>query len=139
MDINYARLCAAYVAACALLRGTVGIEDFTEDAFADQARQSLARSIRIEKGHGAPNALTPVTLDMTLDDGTTHSLRVDQVYGSPAKPMPRAAVLEKFRGNCARSAGAPSPGQADGLIAAVDDLENLADVTLLVDLMVPED
>ena len=75
---------------------------------------------------------------MSLRNGSVETLRLDDVYGAPAKPMSRAAVLEKFQGNCARSAGAPNPEQAEALIAAVDDLENLPDVTRLVDLMVPE-
>lgn len=138
MDINYARLCASYVTACALLRGTVGLKDFSEEAYGDRALQTLARSIRIEKAPGDPNALTPVALDMKLTDGTVLSLRVDHVYGAPENPMSREAVLEKFHGNCARSADAPSPVQAEALIAAVDDLENVQDVTRLVELMVPK-
>jgi len=139
MDINYARLCVAYVAACALLRGTIAPEDFTDAAYVDPARQALARVIRMEAVAGDPNALTPIEIEMTLQDGTVRSLRLDHVYGAPEKPMDRAAVLDKFHGNCARARGAPDSGQAEALIAAVDDLENLPDVTRLIDLMVPKD
>ncbi|MDH3669438.1 MAG: MmgE/PrpD family protein [Paracoccaceae bacterium] len=138
MDINYARLCATYVAACALLRGTLGPEDFTEEAYSNAERQRLAGAIKVEAVEGDPNALTPIEIEMSLRNGSVETLRLDDVYGAPAKPMSRAAVLEKFQGNCARSAGAPNPEQAEALIAAVDDLENLPDVTRLVDLMVPE-
>ncbi len=138
MDINYARLCAAYVAACALLRGTIGPEDFTEEAYSDPERQKLASAIKVEAVPGDPNALTPIGIEMTLRDGSVQSLKLDDVYGAPTKPMIRKAVLEKFHGNCARSTGAPNPEQAEALVAAVGNLENLPNVTRLVDLMVPD-
>ncbi|MEM7742940.1 MAG: MmgE/PrpD family protein [Pseudomonadota bacterium] len=138
MDINYARLCAPYVAACALLRGTVGLADFNDAAYADPARQALARAVNVEIAPGDPNALTPVEVSISLQNGGVHSLRVDHVYGAPQNPMSDAARVEKFHLNCARSSGAPTPRQADALVEAVSRLETLPDVSRLVDLMVPE-
>ncbi len=138
MDLNYARLCASYVTACALLRGTIAGGDFSDHAYRDPARQNLARSIHIEAVPAPPNALTPLNVEIALRDGTVLSVDLDQVYGAPGNPMDREAVLEKFRGNCERAAGSPTKNQCDALISAVDALETLPDVARLVDLMVPD-
>ncbi len=97
---NYARLCAAYVTARALLGGTVGVEDFRPRAFADPATQALAARFEIAAdGNPDANALTPITVEVTLENGARHGRTLTEVYGSPAKPMTRDAHLAKFRRN----------------------------------------
>ena len=67
MSINYARLCAPYLAARALLKGGVGFEDFTPQAYRDAQTQGLARRIAIEvRDAGDPNALTPVEVEIAI-------------------------------------------------------------------------
>jgi aconitate decarboxylase len=137
MSQNYARLSAPWVLACALQGGGVGLDDFRPEALADPARLALARRIAIDADDNPdPNALAPVTVAVRLKNGTTHELMVQEVYGSPAKPMGREAHLAKFRANWI-SGAAPLPQRAgERLIAMVDDLEAVPDVRALVDLMV---
>ena len=105
MSVNYARLCARYLAACALLKGSVGFEDFTSQAYRDARTQGLARRIAIEvRDAGDPNALTPVEVEIALRDGGRHTARLDVVLGNPAKPLSRDEHLEKFRRNCQAAA-----------------------------------
>src|ERR1043166_2507841 len=138
MHTNYARLCASYVAACALRKGGVGLHDFTPEAYRDAVTQDLARRVRIEvRDLGDPNALTPVEVEIALSDGAVHRTKVETVYGNPAKPLGRADQLEKFRTNCAAAAHPLPPESAERLIARVDRLEEVADVTELVDLLAP--
>ena len=135
MSIGYARLCAAYVAACALLRGCVGFEDFAPQAYRDPRTQALARRIAVEvQDLGDANALTPVEVEIRLRDGVRHTTRLDVVYGNPAKPLSRDDHLDKFRRNCAAAATPLQPGMAERLIERVDRLEDVADVAELVDL-----
>jgi aconitate decarboxylase len=138
MQANYARLCAPYVAACALCRDTVGLKDFTPAAYRDARTQDLARRISIEvRDAGNPNALTPVEVEIALHDGARHLTRIETVYGNPKKPLSRADHLAKFRSNCAAAAH-PLPSEStEQLIARVDQLEGVADVTELVDLLTP--
>lgn len=138
MDINYARLCAAYVAACALLNGAITMQDFTAEAYRDETRQGLARRIAVEISPGEPNALTPIELDIRMMDGTVHSISLDHVHGAPENPMSREAQLDKFALNCGRASPSPTKAQSSALINAIDTLETLPDVTILVDQMVPE-
>jgi len=136
MQANYARLCAPYVAACALRRGTVTLGDFTPESYRDAQTQDLARRIRIEvRDAGNPNALTPVEVEIMLGDGTRHSTRLETVYGNPAKPLSRADHLAKFTTNCAAAACPPPRENVERLIARVDRLEDVADVAKLVDLL----
>lgn len=136
MEINYARLCASYVAARALLRGTVGIEDFASEAYRDAATQDLARRITISAvDRGDPNALVPVEVDMTLADGRTLATRVDVVYGNPARPMTREAHVAKFIANAASGRTPVSRQRAEAAVALVDRLEAVRDVADLVALV----
>lgn len=134
MEINYARLCAAYVAARALRRGNLGADDFTSVAYADPETQDLARRVSIRTADlGDPNALAPVTVEITLRDGRRVAQRVDAVSGSPAKPMTRDAHLKKFRDNAMAGRRPVAPVRAERAIALVDRLEELPDVAELVD------
>ena len=138
MQTNYARLCAAYVAACALCSGTVRLEHFTPEAYRYTATQALARRVVIEvRDAGNPNALTPVEVEIALRDGTRYATRIEIVYGNPKKPLSRADHLEKFRRNCAAAARPLPRENVERLIERVDRLEDVAEVTELVDLISP--
>jgi 2-methylcitrate dehydratase PrpD len=138
MAVSYARLCAPYVLACALQGGGVGLDDFQPAALADPARLALARRIRLSAdGNPDPNALAPVTVLVRLQGGRTYEVRIDEVYGSPARPMGREAHLAKFRANWISGAVALPEAAGERLIALVDELESVRDVSALIDLMVP--
>jgi 2-methylcitrate dehydratase PrpD len=137
MEINYARLCAAYVAACALLRGRVAFGDFNALAHADPATQDLAGRIQIEaRDTGDANALTPIEVEVALRDGARHLARIEATYGSPAKPMSREAQIEKFVSNAAAAVRPLRRDRAEALIAMVDNLEELDDVARIVDHLI---
>jgi aconitate decarboxylase len=138
MQANYARLCAPYVAACALRRDGVRLEDFNPAAYRDAHTQDLARRVSIEvRDTGNPNALTPVEVEIALRDGNRHATRVETVYGNPKKPLSRSDHLAKFTSNCAAAAHPLPPANVERLIERVDRLEEVADVTELVDLLTP--
>lgn len=132
---GYARLCAAYVGARALMRGTVDLEDFRSPALTDPATYALARRFEMDAdGNPDPNALGPVTVTVTLGNGQRPELRVDRVYGSPAKPMSRDAHLAKFRRNWVSGARRLDEATGERLIRLIDDLEAVSDVRELVGL-----
>ncbi len=134
MQPNYARLCAAYAAACALRNGTVVLSDFEQAALADADTLALARRIRVERDASAdPNALSPVTVTVTLAGGQRVERTQTAVYGSPAKPMSREAHLQKFRDNCAAGVEPIANEAVEAAIAAADRIEDLEDVRELLD------
>jgi len=137
MNVNYARLCAPFAAACALLRGTVDLEDFTDLALKDPVRLALAERIAVlANDNPDDNALTPIDVTIELTDGRRLERTVTDVYGSPAMPMSRAAHLAKFRQNWQSGREPLAERAGEALIAMVDDLDNIADVRWLVDPMV---
>jgi 2-methylcitrate dehydratase PrpD len=137
MQINYARLCAAYVAACVLLRGTIGFGDFNDAAYADAETQDLAKRVTIEvRDAGDPNALTPVEVEVRLKSGARHTAGMDVIYGNPAKPMTREEHVSKFVGNAAAAAKPVRREQAEALVALVDRLEEIDDMTRIVDHLI---
>lgn len=137
MTPNYARLCGSYAAARLLVTGDLGVSDFTPEALGDAATLELAQRITITAdGNSDPNALTPVTVMVTRHSAADLSKSLSVIYGNPAKPMSHDAHLAKFRGNLAFAHGPVPAGNADTLIALVDDLESLDDARRLVDLMV---
>jgi aconitate decarboxylase len=138
MATNYARLCGAYVSACALLQGELGIDDFSDKARRDPARLALGRRIKVVvDGNPNPNALTPVSVRICLHDGREFSRTIDTVYGNPARPMSREAHLTKFRRNLAAALNPLPAENADRLIQLLDRLEDLGDVRRLGELLQP--
>jgi 2-methylcitrate dehydratase PrpD len=137
MTVNYARLCASYVAARALLNDFVGLDDFKAEAMGDPESLALARRIEITVDENPdPNALTPIAVDVALNNGRHHAATLDVVYGNPDKPLSREDHLAKFRRNCAGASTPLAEDAVETLIDRVDHLEQVADVTDLVDLMV---
>jgi 2-methylcitrate dehydratase PrpD len=136
MSSNYARLCAPYVAACALLRGKVGLGDFRSVALQDPHTQDVASRIAIEKMEAIdPNALAPIEVEICLRDGARHTSKIDKVYGNPAKPLSRVDHLAKFHNNCAAAAEPLVPAAADRLVACIDRLEQVCDIAKLIGLL----
>jgi aconitate decarboxylase len=136
MSSSYARLCAPYVAACALSRGKVGLADFQPVALHDPHTQDLASRVTIDKMEAVdPNALTPIEVEICLRDGSRHTSKIDKVYGNPAKPLSRADHLAKFYNNCAAAIEPLAPAAADRLVECVDRLEHVGDVAELGGLL----
>lgn len=137
MTINYARLCAQYVTACALLRGSLQIDDFSQAARMDAERHALAHRIHIEAiATDNPNDLLPIHLEIVTQAGDTHAVTLDAVFGAPSKPLNRDAHLAKFRLNCALTVHALPLEKTEALIQMVDDVDDVADVSRLVDHLV---
>jgi len=122
MAIAYARLCLPYVGAVCLLRGTVGLDDFSPATLTDPATLALARRLTVlADANPDPNALHPVRVELDLAGGGTIACDVADVLGSPARPLSREAARAKFD-----VCGAP-----DTLWDAAIALESLDDVRVL--------
>ncbi len=88
MQPAYARLCAPYLMALTLLRGTVGLGDFTEQRLADPAVAALAARLSVQPDDNPdPAAFVPAQAAAVLADGTTLRLDVAAQLGSPAFPL----------------------------------------------------
>lgn len=135
MSPAYARLCLAYAAAVALIRGRIWLDDFTPERIADPAVQALAARIHVmDDGNPDPNALPPQRLEIDLQDSRRLEIDLPAVLGSPAAPLGRERHLAKFRA-CWAQARPGRDDQAEDLIAAIDRIETLDDLRPLLALL----
>ncbi|NWG72424.1 MAG: MmgE/PrpD family protein [Parvularculaceae bacterium] len=126
MAASYARLCFPYCGAVALLKGSVGLADFTPAALGDPQTAEIARRIVVEEdGSSDPAAFVPQIARARLKDGREAASRIDSLPGSPQDPLPAAAQHDKVRACFTFGFGAPERGEA--LIAAVETLAEAAD------------
>jgi len=134
MDVNYARLCLGYLAATFLLRGSVGLDDFTPAALAAPQRQALAaRVFTVPNDIADANALAPQSLRVDLVGGQQHRIDLPAVLGHPDRPLSPAAQRAKFDACCAH-AGLTAAATAQ-LAQACADLPALADLRPWISLM----
>jgi len=140
MSPSYARLCLPYVAATALLSGSVDVGDFDAAPLLDAQRLDLARRIRVERDDNRSlNALSPQHVEVTLRTGRSVGLELPAVLGSPQRPLTDAQCDDKLR-RCCASARTPLPqSQVDALAACVRSLDTLNDVGALIDLLTLRD
>lgn len=132
MAVNYARLCFQYSGAVALRNGTVGLEDFSDNALKDPETLKLGERIQvIDDGGSDPAAFTPQIAIATLKDGREVRAEINALYGSPSDPMTREAHLAKFRSCVTFGFGNQRPQIEQQLIELTDQLEEVEDVSVL--------
>ena len=136
---QYAKLSIPYVAAVALIRGTVFITDFWEERLRDPAVRELAGRITVVQDLTITdqNVMVPQRMRIRLKNGTEHELILDQVLGHPDKPLSRDQHLEKFHACWAAGAGHLPERNRDRLANLVDGLEDAPSVEGIVRLLVP--
>jgi len=127
MGPAHARLCFAYLGAVVLLRGSVGLEDFTPERLADAAVLKLAQRISVQADDNPdPAAFVPALLVVTLTDGSQLEHAVSQQFGSPAWPLSPEQHLEKARA-CLAFGGRAEVHQA--LAALIEGFDAAPDVS----------
>ncbi len=116
-----------YSVASMLVRGHVGVSDFTGEAIADQAVLAVAAKVRYETPEYPtyPQAF-PGGVRVTLADGTSFERDFPYQQGGPENPMSPDEVREKFRANALL---ALTPDLVGVLEAAILDFEQLDDLT----------
>ena len=137
MDASYAKLCNGYIAASGLLKGDVGVTDFSADCLADQDILTLGAKVDTHLNHVTdPNALAPVRVEVRLISGQQYQIEIADVLGSPQNPLDRQAQLAKFRAAC-KSAIVPfAEDKIAFLIKRIDQLEQIPNINHLVDALV---
>ncbi len=128
-----------YTVAAALVDGAVGLAHFTDPSLQRPDILAVAQKVEsyvheeIERVAG--RSVSPTQVDIEMEDGTTHSLRVDLPSGHPDLPMSAEVCEAKARG-CFRIAVRPfGDSAARDLRSLCDGLESLDDVRKLVRVM----
>ena len=123
-----ALLSAHFVAAVFLRDGSLTLDRFEPACYDDPALRRFATE-RVEVVHDAGLSGGQATAEIETVAGASHSARCDHALGTPENPLSPEQVREKFRTYAEPALG---PGKAGRVIAAVEELENLASTRELV-------
>lgn len=131
-DVNYARLCLPFAAASALRFGEVGLREFTPAALADRDTFALAQKISVVVAPNPdPAAFVPQAIEVRCRDGRVLNARIDELPGTPRRPLSEAAQMRKLEGCTGFALGQKGQAVAQRLADACGRLASLADVGVL--------
>ena len=133
MNAAYARLCLGYIVAKLLQKGTVAPCDFDPAEIENPDWEPLAAKVTIEvSALKDPNRMTPQQVTVSLADGSTQIIHIDQVLGSPDYPLTDSQQQTKFN-LCLASSGLSL--QPKRIIKSVAQLEDLSCMRALTPLL----
>ncbi len=118
-----AQFSVPYTVASALLRGKVGLAEFSLSAVREERIYELARRIAVKPVEGTRYGA--VTLRLKLQSGATLEQTVKVMKGEPGNPLSDGELYEKARA-CIRYGEFPER-TVDDLMHWVEDLEEQAD------------
>jgi 2-methylcitrate dehydratase PrpD len=118
-----------YCAAAALLDGKVVIDSFTDQRRFAPDMEAMLRKIRVEPVEQKPGV---VTVTAQLTDGRTVSDECRSFTGSAANPMSREERMAKIWDCVGR---ALSTADAERAIALLEDLENVPDISAIMQMI----
>jgi len=128
--------------AAALTDGAVGLEHFTQAMLDRTDLLSLANKVEayvdadIERD--SARHVSPVLLEITLDDGSIHRLRVDTPLGHPNHPMSAENFDVKARDCLHLAARTLGDDTSTRLRLHIEHMEELRDVRELIHVLAPE-
>lgn len=131
-----------FTTAVMMLKGNVTLRDYTDEGLRDPAVLAMADRVSYRARVASDGPATELaglplpTVEVRTKDGRTVSHTPDGVPGDPRHPVDWPLLEAKFR-DCASFSLKPiPPANVERAIALVRDLENLADVTEIVRLLV---
>jgi 2-methylcitrate dehydratase PrpD len=128
-----AKFSLPYCVASALLGRTIDVAFFAFDS-PDPGILELASRVQWQRENdSAFPARFPARVAIVLADGRSLERSVDDVYGSPTRPMARERLLRKFRENAGFCLGREPGTAVAGLLDAIEHLDRIADVAGLLD------
>ena len=130
MTAPYSRLCFAYLGAVTLLRGTVGLEDFSDAALADRDVLALADRIHVEADSNPDPAAFVPAIAIAMQDNRRFEHRVERQLGSPEWPLTREQHLDKAR-RCLCFGGLPEAESS--LAMLLDSAHTVTDIAQAVE------
>jgi 2-methylcitrate dehydratase PrpD len=115
-----------YSIASLLVRGHVGVADFTDEAIADPAVLAVAAKVRYETREYAtyPQAF-PGAATVRLADGTVVEADFPHQKGGPENPLTEAEVREKYRENAAQALPGDDVALLEEAVLALETCDDL--------------
>jgi 2-methylcitrate dehydratase PrpD len=118
--------------AAALLDGRVGLDTYAPERLGDTARLALAARVThtVDPDSSFPRGF-PGWVRLRLRDGRTLEARAPDGRGSRARPLPAAAIVEKFRDNAGRAVAPARVAEIERTVLALDSLKDVRSLTTL--------
>ncbi|HEU0249000.1 MAG TPA: MmgE/PrpD family protein [Gaiellaceae bacterium] len=115
-----------YSVASMLVRGHVGVSDFTDEAITDPDVLAVAGKVRYETREypSYPQAF-PGGTRVSLADGTSFEADFPYQKGGPENPLSADEVRAKYRANAAGALGHDATQRLEETILALDDIDDL--------------
>jgi 2-methylcitrate dehydratase PrpD len=124
-----------YTVACALLRGGVRVEHFTDEALKDPKIAEMTKKVRIAIQEFPNEEYLATTLVVRTKDGRELSSHVNVPKGNEFdNPLSREEKREKFRGNVhfSHSVSADNCEKALSLLENLEDIEDVREIVKLL-------
>ena len=119
-----------FCVANALARGDVSLADIAAEGLDDQTVLAIAARTTYRLDDSVDGAVVRVG----LLDGNQREARIETPLGSRTRPTSPERLADKFRDCCGHASTALSSDTVEGLIALIDDLDELDDIGRLVSL-----
>jgi 2-methylcitrate dehydratase PrpD len=133
-----------FTTAVMMVKGNVTLHDYTDEGLRDARVLAMADRVSYRDDPaaalpevGGNSGLSRPTVEIRLKDGRVFSRRAAGVPGDPKHPVTREAIEAKFRDCVAFSAKPLEQANVDRAIALVRDLENVGDVSEIMQLLTP--
>ena len=134
-----------FTTAVMMVKGNVTLRDYTDEGLRDARVLAMADrvSYRPEPGAviaaGGSSGVSRPTVEIRLTDGRAYSHKPEGVPGDPQHPVTREMLEAKFR-DCVSFAAKPlAEADVNRAIALIRDLENVPDVTEIMQLLTPRE
>lgn len=135
---NDARFSIPFTLGLTLAYGRPTLGNFSPEGILDPLARELAHKVSWEHSDYVQSlnlGVGPGIMDVTLNDGTKYSNRCDSSLGNLDNPIPPEDMLAKFRDCCSHGVKPMSDEQVDKLVDLLQNLEQVEDVTEIIDLL----
>jgi 2-methylcitrate dehydratase PrpD len=123
-----------YHAANALIRKCVKPEHLTNEFILDTEVAALARKVNVT-GNTPPDRIEASEVTVRMNDGREFHADVECARGNALKkPLSKAEIVEKYKGNAAFSKTI-SVKNADKVLEMIENMENVTDIGKLIKLL----
>ena len=119
-----------YSVASMLLDGRVGLDTYTAERLGEARRLALASRVThtVDPDSTFPRGF-PGWVRVRLRDGRVLEARSPDGRGSLARPLPREAIVEKFRDNAGRALSATHVAELERTVLSLDTLADVRPLT----------